>query len=242
MTSCTALYRKHPHRKHPHRKHPHGKHSQRRQAGGFTLIEILVVIVILSLLMAYLLPKITSGTNAAKQMACQSNMRQNFYAPMQAYKVSHSGKLPKPSGIHMLWALWKSGVIEHTEKNMEKFFCPGVEHGGEEDRMEELKALGVDNIWKVREDFTSLDTDYAVIARRKKMDSGRTPWMADDNEFGNNHPNGINILYGDGTAKFLSRDQDLKEWWDEEDPDFVFPVGPNSPHPDLQKLTNGSGS
>ncbi len=216
--------------------------TRRPKPRGFTLIEILVVIVILSLLMAYLLPKINASTEAAKQFACKSNLTQNFYAPFQAYKTSHGGKLPKPSGIHMLWALWKSGTIEHTDKNLEKFFCPGVEHGGEEDRQEELKALGPDHIWKVREDFTSLDTDYAVIAKRRKMDSGRTPWMADDNEFGNNHKNGVNILYGDGTVKFLTRDKELQEWWDEEDPDFVFPVGPSSPHPDLQKLTNGADS
>lgn len=47
-------------------------HSRR----GFTLIELLVVISIIALLIAILLPALGSARTAARQVACQSNLRQ----------------------------------------------------------------------------------------------------------------------------------------------------------------------
>lgn len=206
-----------------------------RRSGGFTLIELLVVIGILSLLMVVLIPNVVGGKARANEFACQANLRW-FYQTFQTYSSRHKGRLPKESGIHMLWALWDSHTIEHTEENRDRFLCPGVR--GEEHDL--LREIPIDELWRTKEDFTSADTDYAVIAHKRRMDSGKTPWMCDDNEHGPNHQSGvINVLMGDGNVKALLPDEELKEWYDFDDPNFVFPVGPDSPHPLLRLMTTG---
>ena len=49
------------------------KHAQRV---GFTLVEVLVVVVIIAALIALLLPAIQYVRGSARRMACQSNLRQ----------------------------------------------------------------------------------------------------------------------------------------------------------------------
>jgi|GEM_PF-2716925 len=64
-----------------------------RSAFGFTLIEVLVVISIVSLLIAILLPALASSRSRAVQIACASQQRQ-LYLQFVTYSVDHKGNFP----------------------------------------------------------------------------------------------------------------------------------------------------
>lgn len=71
---------------------------------GFTLIELLVVIAVIALLMAILLPALGRARNIARDIACQSNLKQWVYI-LSMYTDDHKGSFPPgwwtPRGMWM---------------------------------------------------------------------------------------------------------------------------------------------
>jgi prepilin-type processing-associated H-X9-DG protein/prepilin-type N-terminal cleavage/methylation domain-containing protein len=64
-----------------------------RERGAFTLVELLVVIGVIALLIAILLPALSSARESAKAVSCLSNLRQLATAA-HAYAVEHQGSFP----------------------------------------------------------------------------------------------------------------------------------------------------
>lgn len=74
----------------------------RRRRGGFTLVELLVVVSIIALLIAILLPSLSRARKQAKSLLCLSNQRQlaqgwHMYA-IQNNDISLPGRFAKLSG------------------------------------------------------------------------------------------------------------------------------------------------
>ncbi len=205
-----------------------------KRNAGFTLVELLVVIGILSMLFVVLLNTILSGQQAANEFACKANLK-SLADRITAYKAS-KGHYPPNGGVKFLWRLWRFG--EQTTAKRDMFFCPEVR---QRDLREETTSIPIQELWRDASEFTSASTDYAVRAAkyRKSMTSGNAALIADDNEGGSNHQTGaINVLYGDLSLKTFAKD-DLEEqgiWPADADEDFYILVGPESPIKDLQKL------
>jgi len=203
------------------------------RAAGFTLIELLVVISILSLLVVTFLPDIVRALGTANEAADAKQLDKHFMW-ITTYNQMYKG-YPEGGGHEFVLGSWVKRVCEHTPQNLAFFFTPGIRD--QDDYYRELRATDPETIWPDLQSTTSQDTHYAGRAKEFKrgMDSGKEAWMADDNEGGKAFKDGsINVLYGDGSVRTLRPLEELKQYnWPLEEP---FPVGPESPHPDLKKL------
>src|SRR5258706_6767840 len=94
-----------------------GQTSQRR--GGFTLVELLVVIGIIALLIAILLPVMNRSREAARRVACLSNLRQ-VHAAFHFYAMANHDQAPL--GYRTASKQYNSMVFSITGGNRSVFF------------------------------------------------------------------------------------------------------------------------
>ena len=82
---------------------------------GFTLVELLMVILIIGLLLALLLPAIQSFRESGRRTACTNNLRQIGFA-LQHYQTA---KLVFPPGVSSqpAWQSWCARLLPYLEKN-----------------------------------------------------------------------------------------------------------------------------
>jgi general secretion pathway protein G len=67
--------------------------SARKRSQGFTLVEILIVVVILGILAAIVIPQFTSASEAAKGSSLISQL-QTIRSQLELYQVQHNGQYP----------------------------------------------------------------------------------------------------------------------------------------------------
>jgi general secretion pathway protein G len=139
---------------------------------GFTLVELLVVIGIISVLIAMLLPALNKARQQAQVVQCMSNMRQ-IGMGIQMYTQQNKGmfpprKLSDPGYIagHWLWInlLLDSRVIasditpSKTTRYSKVFYCPAFMAGSAP-----INMADPDN-FRVVNGLTSYSLNYALDA------------------------------------------------------------------------------
>jgi prepilin-type N-terminal cleavage/methylation domain-containing protein len=109
---------------------------RRRRTGGFTLVELLIVIAIIALLFGMLLPVLSSLDFLKKDTACRKNLK-DMYKILTAYTGMNKGRYPYPIDTYYgakftgpvvpkdLWAgLLQVKQMKQVGAKAEMFYCP----------------------------------------------------------------------------------------------------------------------
>lgn len=64
------------------------------RSNAFTLIEVLIVVIIMTVLAATIIPQFSSSTTDAKESSLQFNLH-TIRSQIKMYKVQHAGKVPE---------------------------------------------------------------------------------------------------------------------------------------------------
>ena len=87
------------------------KLKQRRMRGGFTLVDILMIVFVLAVLAAVLLPKLASNKNPAQRITCTNNLKQLGLAYRQ-WGLDNGDKFP------MQVSVTNGGTMELVESGV----------------------------------------------------------------------------------------------------------------------------
>lgn len=94
---------------------------------GFTLVELLVVITIISLLAAMGISKIIGVRREADKTACKERLG-TLYSELKLYETKkvNNKRLPTVSGSYFVLAVWGEPFIDREAKNFDNFLCPSL--------------------------------------------------------------------------------------------------------------------
>lgn len=73
----------------------------RQRKTGFTLVEVLIVVVIMAILAAAIIPQFTDSTADARESTALMNLR-TLRGQIQLYRVQHNGLLPSATLAELL--------------------------------------------------------------------------------------------------------------------------------------------
>lgn len=194
---------------------------------GFSLVELLVVIIITGLLVGFLIPILRNARENVKRVACVNNLRQIYFAA-EMYSQDNDGQ----------WVEYHEGSIYIPESS---YYQPTIQVNGEPDGLGKLYSKYLDDLdvlycpaatrFKERRvtGFTTTNPDYfgnpsyTIITSYsyfwrfgggKKFDDLKNEALVIDNAYTNttpmqklfnrlnniypNHRYGYNSLYGNG--------------------------------------------
>ena len=210
---------------------------------GFTLLEMMIVIMIIGILSTFLVVQVPEMLDNANLTASEQNMKRMFMG-LNTWRQNHSGQWPKESGQKFFLRPWKDGMVEKTESNAKMFFSPAesfedvLVFNGMED--EDIGVVEYLNDWDaIGPGYTSYagfdsggDRD---IFRQLKRNPGLTTIVSDAHMV---HRFAMIYMTGDGVAhRMLKADMEDDYGLDFDAGDDVE-VGPGCEIEEFQTVSN----
>jgi len=205
---------------------------------GFTLLELMVVILIISILATFLIPRITSAIERAEVTACQANLRAINQGLIE-YRTKYS-RLPTGSGVAFFASLVADKVWQAEQATSKQLTCPAVDQSALTPAQD---GLPLKDWYKDLEQVDGGSSSYAGrdMKRhplRKHPSSEEEAIVADDNDGGANHGTTTNVLWGNGIVFALELIDLQKDGTIPQGDDVLFiTVGPDSEVESLRKLS-----
>jgi prepilin-type N-terminal cleavage/methylation domain-containing protein len=208
---------------------------------GFTLMEMMVVLVIIGILSSALMPAINKALDSAKMTASERNMTKMFQ-DLVMYRTNGGGTVwPRENGPEFLLAPWRAKIFEHTPKNADVYFSPSLPF--EEIVMEKdldivdyldgpIGAYGEPNVISYA-GFT-MDGDSSVRKALNRSPGSIT--IASDSEWV--HRSAIIYMRGDGAVARYPALEIEAETGLEFDSEEIFAPGPGCGIPELETVAS----
>lgn len=198
---------------------------------GFTLIELIAVMLIISILAVFLVPQVPVWVDRARVTACQANLSE-IGKGFREYEMKFE-RLPSESGVRFFAQLISKGVFENTGPAAKKLTCPGVD----------INSLSIADLEPTEwfSDLELVDGASSSYAGRdcknhplRKM-VGTEALVADDNDPDMNHRSATLVLMGDNNV--IRHELEVLREKGLLGPDEILRVGPDSQLEVLRKLT-----
>lgn len=211
---------------------------------GFTLLEMMVVIVIIGILSTYLIINVPQFIDKANATASERNMRR-LYEHLLEYQQNNNMNWPTDNGQRFFIRPWKDDLIEKTEQQANAFFSPAYTY---EDCAIELgldpKAM---TVVEYLNDWDAIGPGYTSYAGfngaddkdarlRLKRNPGSVTIVSDAFMI---HRFGMIYMTADSTTHRIQRTEiEESTGQDLEEEDVVFRAGPGCGVKELETVSN----
>jgi len=129
--------------------------SCRKKRKGFTLIELMLVIIIIGVLVSMVVPRLTGRTKQAKIAAAKADIEANLSLALDLYEVDNGNYPSTDQGLEALVTKpsssppadnWNGPYLKRKPldpwKNDYKYACPGVHNSADYD----ISSAGPDGV------------------------------------------------------------------------------------------------